>query len=483
MIPHSSARPGSGLNSRWHILAVISLGVLATTIDSSASNIALPFIGRFFGAPLPSVTWVNLTYLLVVTGLLLSLGRLSDLVGRRRMYLAGSGLFTGMALLCGFAGSLPALIALRAGQAVGAAMMFTNSMAIITEAFPEQQRGQALGLAAAAISAGVALGPALGGLVLGALSWPAIFWMNVPLGMLTTAGAAAILPDDARRPADERMDWPGAALSMVAMSTLVVGLRLSPTDGLRAGLPLVVVAALATAAFIARERATAFPLLDLELFRNGTFRAATVASLLGYLALYIYVLLLPFFLIDYAALLPTLAGLILAAEPALSLIAGPPGGRLSDRLGSRLLVVCGLGITAGALWSLSRLTREASLLDIGWRVALVGLGVGLFYSPNSSALLGASPSSKLGVATGIASVARNLGMVSGLAVASAIISGTAPPGAADNGDFLYGFCLAMRLAAATCLLGLLTAAAWMRPPARGAAPLRPVPVPDPPGEP
>jgi EmrB/QacA subfamily drug resistance transporter len=455
---------GLSLALKWRILISISLGMLVTTIDGSASSIALPFIGRAFGVPLSVVTWVNLAYLLAITGLLLSLGRLSDLVGRRSMYLAGCGLFTLMALLCGFAGSLSLLITLRVVQAIGAAMMFTTSMPILTEHFPDHQRGQALGLAAAAISAGVALGPAVGGLVLGAFSWPAIFWMNVPLGLLATIGAAVTLQPKDRPLRREPMDLPGAALSLISMTAVVLALKIGPEAGRAAWMPLAALGIAAGAAFLARERSTPHPLLDLGLFRDGTFRAATLAGLLGYLALYIYILLLPFFLIEYAAVPPTIAGLVLTAEPTLSLVSGPLGGRLSDRFGSRALVVTGLGITGIALWSLSRLSLTSSLWDVVWRVALVGLGIGLFYSPNSSALLGASPPSGLGVAAGVSSVARNLGMVSGLTVGSAVMIGYQHSASVANGTFLSGYSLALRLAAATCLAALLIAFAWMRRP-------------------
>lgn len=464
MTEQERTRDRPGLTPKWRILIVISVGMLVTTIDGSATSLALPSIGRAFGVPLSVVAWVNLAYLLAVTGLLLSLGRLSDLVGRQRMYVAGCGLFTLMAMLCGFAGSLPLLIAVRVVQGVGAAMMFTNSLAILSEQFPDQQRGQALGLAAAAVSAGVALGPALGGVMLDAFSWRAIFWMYVPLGWVATIGAAVAVPADARHPVDERMDLPGAALSLVSLVALVLAFKFGPQS---AGIVWVGVAGVGIAAgvgFVARERSTPHPLFSLELFRDRTFLAASLAGLLGYVSLHIYVLLLPFFLIEFAAVPPTVAGLILTAEPVLSLCSGPLGGRLSDRYGSRALVVSGLAITAVALWSLSRLTLTSSVWEPVWRVALVGLGIGLFYSPNSSALLGASPPSKLGVAAGIASVTRTLGMVAGLAIGSAVMSGYQSMDLATDGAFLAGYSLALRLAAATCGVALLIAAAWMRRP-------------------
>lgn len=456
------SRGSLNLAPKWRILIAISLGMLVTTIDGSASSIALPFIGRAFDSPLSVVTWVNLAYLLAVTGLLLSLGRLSDMVGRRQMYIVGSGLFTLMALLCGFAPSLSFLILLRMVQAVGAAMMFSTSLAILSERFPDHQRGRALGLAAAAISAGVAVGPALGGVVLGAFSWQAVFWMEVPLGLLATLGAMATLPADAHPPSAERLDLPGAALSLVSMTALVLALVVASDTGRVVWRPLAGVGMAAGLAFIWRERTAAYPLLNLDLFRDSTFWASSLAGLLAYLALYVYVLLLPFFLIEYAALTPTVAGLILTAEPALSLFSGPLGGRLSDRFGSRALVTLGLGITAIALWSLSGLTRLSSVWDILLRVALVGLGFGLFYSPNSSALLGAAPPSKLGVAASLSSVARNLGMVSGLALGSAVMLGYHQPDAVGNGAFLVGYSLALRLATVACVAALLVAAAWTR---------------------
>ncbi len=450
-------------SSKWHIFAAISLGVLVTTIDASIVSIALPAIGHDFNVPLSSVSWVNLAYLLGVTGTLLSFGRLSDLFGRRRIYVAGFALFALMALMCGLAANLMILIALRILQGVGASMMFANALAILSRGFPRGERGRVFGMAAAFASAGVGIGPALGGGLVSALSWRWVFWFYTPIALAGTFVAWRGIPGDLRPQKVEPVDLPGTMLSFVAMTSIVLSLRYLPGESPALGMLLAILGLTTGLAFVRRERSLRSPLVGPIFVTDPILRATTLGAFMGYLSLYIYVLLLPFFLIDYIGQTAARTGLILTAEPALSIFTGPLGGRLSDRFGSRNLILIGLGITASGLWALSGLTSESTAWDAAWRVAMIGLGFGLFYTPNNSALIGAAPTERLGVATGVASVASNLGMAGGIALGGALVAGAAGNLAQSGQTFVNDFVVAMRVAAAICVGAMFFFARWMRP--------------------
>lgn len=458
----TEARADAGLGSKWSTFAAVSLGVLVTTIDSSIVSIALPAIARDFRISLSAVSWVNLAYLLAVTGTLLVLGRLSDLFGRRRIYIAGFALFSLMAVLCGFAPNFTTLIVFRALQATGASMMFANALAILSVCFPQGERGRAFGMAAAFASAGVGIGPLLGGGLVSALSWHWVFWFYAPLAVVGTLVAWRAVPRDTRAYHGEPLDLVGGLLTLVAMTSLVLSLKYLPGGTFKLGAFLASLAVLSGILLVRRERKVLSPLVSPAFAANPVLRASTLNAFLGYLALFVYVLLLPFFLIDYLGQSAALAGLVLTAEPALSIFTGPIGGRLSDRFGSRVLVLMGLGITGIGLWALGGLTLNSSFWDATWRVAVIGLGFGLFYTPNKSALIGAAPPERLGVATGMAEVASNLGMASGIALGSALVAGTATATRASGDLFASDFAMAMHVAAILCLVAMFICVLWMR---------------------
>lgn len=459
----SEAGADAVLGSKWPTFAAVSLGVLATTIDSSIVNIALPAIARDFSVSLSEVSWVNLVYLLAVTGTLLVLGRLSDLFGRRRIYIAGFSLFSIMAVLCGLAPNLPTLIAFRALQAIGASMLFANALAILSVCFPHGERGRAFGMAASFASAGVGIGPLLGGGLVSALSWRWVFWFYTPVAVAGTLVAWRAVPKDAGVYQGESLDISGGLLTLVGMTSLVLALKYLPGNTIHIGALLAVLAGAAGIILVRHERRTDSPLVSPAFFTDPVLRASTLDAFFGYLALFIYVLLLPFFLIDYLGQSAALAGLVLTAEPALSIFTGPIGGRLSDRFGSRSLVLIGLGITGLGLWALGGLTLDSSLWDAAWPVAVIGLGFGLFYTPNNSALIGSAPPGRLGVATGMAEVASNLGMAAGIALGSALVAGAAGASIASSGEaFAADFAVAMHVAALFCLVAMVICVLWMR---------------------
>jgi len=447
---------------KWRAFAAVSLGILSTTIDASIVNIALPAISRDFHASLSAVSWVNLVYLLAVTGSLLLLGQLSDLFGRRGIYISGFALFSIMALLCGLAPNLQILIVFRALQAIGASMMFANALAILATCFPAGERGRAFGMAAAFASAGVGIGPALGGGLVSALSWRWVFWFYSPIAMVGTFVAWRAVPRDTVTRRGDPLDLVGAGLTFVCMTSLVLGLKFLPGTTFHLGIILASVSLIAGIVLVWHARNTASPLVSPAFVTDPVLRSSTLDAFLGYLALYVYVLLLPFFLIDILRQPEALAGLVLTAEPALSIFTGPIGGRLSDRFGSKVLVLIGLGTTGIGLWALGGLSLHSSLWDATWRVAVIGMGFGLFYTPNNSALIGAAPVGRLGVATGIAEVASNLGMAAGIAVGSALVAGAGGGPMVSGPEFAADFGVAMRVSASVCLIAMIIGMLWMR---------------------
>lgn len=424
--PTKATRPSpistSSLHYKWLVMGVVALGTLMATIDSSVVNIALPVISRYFHATITSVIWVTLSYLLTVTVLLLVFGRLGDLLGRQRVYGWGFLVFTGGSALCGLSRSLGQLVFFRAVQAVGAAMMFSNGAAIITAVFPASERGRALGINGSIVSTGLTIGPSLGGFLLDWAGWRSIFYINLPIGLGAMSAMRFLLPPEEASPLRPRFDFLGAFLLGVGLLSFTLALTRSDQIGwhspwIAGGLLL---AGLSLGAFVGQERRAAHPMIDLNLFRNRLFTAANLAGFLNFVAGFFNVLLMPFYLQQLKGFSPSHAGLIMTAVPLTTVFVAPFSGWLSDRLGSRGLSSTGLFINAAGLWWLSRLDGSASPADVVLRLVLVGIGNGLFQSPNNSAIMGSVPRARLGVASSFIALVRNLGMVTGLSLAGAV---------------------------------------------------------------
>lgn len=445
------------LEHKWRVLIVVAGAMLITAIDSSVVNLALPIIGADFNLPLSRIAWVNVLNFATITGLLLSLGRLADLYGRRRMYIAGLAGFTVSSLLCGFAPDLYWLLLFRILQGVAAALLFANSMAIATENFPTDERGRALGIMAGTIGVGLAVGPLLGGTLLDLFSWRFVFWISVPVGVFATLLAFRVIPHDKHTADGATFDYAGAVLLLAGLFALIIGTRMfDPAGDLLLPVLVLGTGGVLLIVFVLQQNRIESPLLDLSLFRISTFSAGSLVILFGSLAIMVYVLLLPFFMLDYALLGPALAGLLMTTDPLTAAVVGPLSGRFSDRVGSKPLVISGLLIISLAMIVLNRLTINATIWQIAISIALIGLGAGLFYSPNNSALLGSVPHSKLGIATSMSSTMRNLGMTLGITLISAYMAG-------KTGDaFMQGFRSAFIFGLMMSLVALLAAVLGLR---------------------
>jgi len=412
------------LERKWWVLLAIGAGSFMTALDGSVANIVLPVLSQTFKSDVETVEWVVTVYLLVVSGLLLSFGRLGDMRGHKPVYVSGFLLFVISSALCGLAPNAIALILCRALQALGGAMLLANAPAILTKSFPATQRGQALGLQSTMTYLGLTVGPSLGGWLTSQFSWRAVFYINVPVGLFALWLSLRVIPRDAVAENTERFDVAGAFTFTAGLVALLLGLNQGHAWGWTSApmLALLASAVILLGVFLFIERRVASPMLDLSLFRVRVFSASTASAVFNYICLYTVLFLLPFYLIQARGLDPARAGLILTAQPIIMAIAAPISGTLSDRIGARLLSTSGMAIIAVGLFLLSRLGPQAPLGNVALGLAVVGLGTGMFVSPNTSALLGAAPLHRRGIASGILATARNVGMVLGVGLAGAIFT-------------------------------------------------------------
>jgi len=426
--PDSSTHAKAGRpDAKWAILAAVMLGSIMGPLDGSIVNTVLPSITEYFRTDISIAQWVPTVYLLTISCLILLYGRLGDMIGYRTVFLSGLAAFTLTSVLCGASQSIWMLIAFRALQGLAAGMMMSVGYAIVTTAFPPQERGKALGIYAISIAVGLGLGPTLGGLIAQHLSWRYVFFINVPIGITAVFWGYRIIPQSVRK-ADQRLDIWGAAAAFLFLTSLLLYANRGDDWGWTAPESIVLLAtALASGAvFIWIERKAAQPMLNLSLFANRVFAFANLSALLNFMATYAFVFLTPFYLsivLHYDILK---IGLVMAASPVATLVVAPLSGALSDRIGTRPLAFCGMCLSAAGLILLSRLQASSNALDVAWRLAIAGAGAGLFGSPNNSAVMGSVPMVHLGIASGILAAMRNVGMVLGIAVAGAVLYSCAP---------------------------------------------------------
>jgi len=448
---------------KWAILLAVGVGTFMGALDGSIVNTILPIVRQEFNAGITTIEWVVTIYLLTVGGLLLTFGRLGDLRGNKPVYLSGFGLFIVGSMLCGRASSTGWLIGARTLQALGAAMLAANSPAILTKGFPAQERGRALGIQSMMTYLGLTIGPSLGGWLAASLGWRSVFYVNVPVGVVAMALGAVFIPREPPSEARERFDLAGAASFSLGLIVLLFALSVGPGWGWGSTNVLLLFAgsAVLLGVFLLVERRTASPMVDLTLFRRRTFSVATISAVLNYVALFGVVFLMPFYLIQGRGLSPAHAGLVMTAYPAVMALAAPLSGALSDRIGSRLLSSLGMGLMGVGLILLAGLRPETAFLQLSFSLGVVGLGTGIFISPNSSALMGSAPRHRQGIAAGILATARSTGMVIGVGVAGAIFAsltagaGVAPPDPAWFNAIAVAFLAMAVVAFAGCAISAL----------------------------
>ncbi len=419
----------------WFVVATVSIGAFIGQVDASIVQLALPSLETAFHAPLDAVSWVAIAYMLAFACALPVFARLAEIAGRKALYIAGFALFGLFSALCGAAPNLESLVVLRLAQGVSGAMLGANSVVILVSAAGPSRRSEALGVMAAAQAVGLGLGPTLGGVLLGALSWRWIFWVNVPLAVLGVVSGWLVVPRTAAIAKERRFDGAGALLLAPALAALLVVLAegrvwgLSPlTLACLAGGPLLL------AAFVWRETRAPAPLIDLRLFRSPAFSAGGVGVLVSYAMLYGLFFAMSFALVRGYGDSPLVAGLRLTIVPVALGIVAPFAGKASDKR-PRLVMVGGMALCGIAALGLARtLTGAADGLAavMAW-LAAYGAGLGLYIAPNNSATVGAAPAEKSGVAGGLINLLRVFGSAVGVAAASTLL-GWRLEGAVANGQ-------------------------------------------------
>ncbi|MCL4395353.1 MAG: MFS transporter [Chloroflexi bacterium] len=451
------------MNRKWWVLAAVGIGTFMSALDGSVVNIVLPVVSQEFKTNVATVEWVVTIYLLVLSGLLLTFGRLGDLRGHKSIYVAGFVLFVAGSALCGLAPNELSLVAFRALQAIGAAMLLSNSAAILTKNFPAEQRGQALGMQATMTYLGLTVGPSLGGWLTTAFGWRAVFYINVPVGIVAVVLSLAVVPPERGEEGAERFDAAGAVAFLLGLVLVLLALNQGGEWGWTSPLILGIAAVglIALVAFVAVEQHFSAPMLDLSLFRRRLFSASVASAVLNYVCLYSVIFLMPFYLIQGRGFSAAHAGLLLTAQPLVMAISAPVSGTLSDRIGGRIPGTIGMTILAAGLFLLARLGPASSEIYIVFVLAIIGLGIGIFISPNSSALMGSAPRNRQGIASGVLATARYAGMVLGVGLAGAIfttVQSFDPAGGAGAGLF-NGVEAGWLVAAGIAALGILTSAA------------------------
>jgi EmrB/QacA subfamily drug resistance transporter len=412
------------IDKKWLVFIAIGTGSFMVALDGSVVNAILPVLRDTFSSNVATIEWVVTIYLLVLSGLLLSFGRLGDLRGHRSLYVVGFVVFVASSALCGVAWSAGMLISFRGLQAIGGALLASNSPAIVTGNFPAEQRGRAFGLVSMMTYLGLTVGPSLGGWLTHAFGWRTVFYINVPVGLLALTLSLIFIPKDSPSESEKRFDLPGAAVFLAALTLLLLGLNKGAEWGWNSPsvLGLLAGAAAFIAVFILIERRSSHPMLDLNLFRVPLFSTSTLGAVLNYICLFSVTFLMPFYLIQGRGLNPAQAGLLLTVQPVMMAIAAPVSGAFSDRIGSRRPGMIGMGVLAAGLLLLSRLNAESGLWLAVLGLVVAGTGTGMFISPNTSALMGAAPRERQGIASGVLATARNFGMVLGIGLAAAIFT-------------------------------------------------------------
>jgi EmrB/QacA subfamily drug resistance transporter len=414
---------------RWLVVGTVCLGAFLGQLDASIAGLVLPTLQEVFGAPVASVEWVAIAYLLTLAALVVPLGRLADLLGRKMLYTWGFLVFIGGSALCALSPSLAWLIGFRVLQAVGAAMLQANSVAIITAAVPRRALGRAIGVQGAAQAVGLSVGPSLGGVLIDSLGWQWVFFIAVPVGLTGTVLAWLVLPCTSREATaqvanePERFDWVGTGLLGPAVALLLLSLTFGNTWGWTS--PLLIVTLMCgiacTVAFCIAEQRSASPLIDPSLLRVRSFSLGLLAGLLSYAVLFGSLFIMPFYLERILGQTAAQTGLLLTPIPiALGLLA-PIAGTLTDRVGPAPPTAAGMVCAALALAGLGLapdLTLPATLGLLG----LLGIGLGLFTPANNAAVMGWAPVNRLGVVGGVLNMVRSLGTSLGVAATGAVLA-------------------------------------------------------------
>lgn len=410
-------------SARW-ALASLSLSMLMSSLDTSIANAGLPVLARAFAASFQEAQWIVLAYLLAITALIVSVGRLGDILGRRRLLLAGICLFTLASLLCGIAPTLWLLIAARAAQGLGAAIMMALTVAFVGETVPKARAGSAMGLLGTMSAIGTTLGPSLGGVLIAGLGWRTIFLVNVPLGIVNVFLARRCLPVDrpVKKTGRAGFDHAGTLVLALTLAAYALAMTLGRGHFGARNLALLSAAAIGVALFVRVEASAASPLLRLAMFRDPALSAGLVMSTLVSTVMMATLVVGPFYLARGLGLETAQVGLALSAGPLVAALAGVPAGRMVDRLGARRMTIAGLVGIAGGASLLSMIPERFGIAGYLAPIAVTTASYALFQAANNTGIMTDIHPDRRGVISGMLSLSRNLGLVTGAAAMGAVFA-------------------------------------------------------------
>lgn len=408
--------------NRMVILISVVLMTFMATLDGSIVNVAMPNMAEKLSVSTEAIAWVVSSYLIVISGSILVFGRLGDIKGKTTVFKYGIVVFTLGSLLCGVSNSFIILIIARSLQAIGAAATMANNQGIITQVFPANERGKALGLSGTFVALGSMAGPPIGGLIISKFSWQYIFLINVPIGIIVFLLAVKNLPKPTKV-RDEKLDGRGAALFAVSIVSLFTSLIMGEDYGYHnpaifAGLAVAVVTFVI---FIMLERRMEDPLLALSLFKNKLFSLSIFCAFISFVSINSAMIIQPFYLQNVLKYSPAVTGLIMVVYPLVMAVVAPTSGHLSDKIGSEFLTFIGLVINSVGLFLMSTLNEHTSLLAMVIFIVVMSLGNGLFQSPNTSLIMANAPRHMLGISGSVNALIRNLGMISGTTLSILIL--------------------------------------------------------------
>jgi EmrB/QacA subfamily drug resistance transporter len=450
-------------NRRWWTLGAVALGLFMIMLDNTVVNVALPSIQRDLGIGLSELQWIVTGYALSFAALLLTGGKLADLLGRRLIFVVGLGIFTLSSLFCGLAETGDALIAWRIVQGVGAALMNPATLSIISATFPPQQRGMAIGIWAGVSALALAIGPLIGGLLTEHIDWSWIFFVNIPVGVLAI-GASFLLIDESKDTSEEkRLDPPGLVSSGIGLFALTYGLIEANSYGWTSAriVGAFVLAAVALGVFVGLELHQRVPMMDLSLFRNSTFAGANTVMLLVALAMFGVFFFVSLYMQNILGFSAVQTGAAFLPMTILIMLTAPIAGKLSDRVGSRWLMTAGMVLVAIQLFYYSTLGVDEGFFDLLPGLLIGGVGMATVMAPTTAAVVGSVPVEKSGVGSAILNSMRQVGGALGIAVMGAIM-------AAQIGDertpeaFVDGFSTTLLVSGFIALAGAAVAAAAVR---------------------
>jgi EmrB/QacA subfamily drug resistance transporter len=454
-------------NRKWWTLAAVAFGLFMIMLDNTVVNVALPSIRADLGMSVSQLEWVVNGYFLTFAVLMLTGGKLADLLGRRLIFIVGLAIFTASSLACGLADSSTTLITARVVQGAGAALMNPATLSIITATFPPRQRGMAIGIWAGVSAMALAIGPLVGGLLTEKISWGWIFFINVPIGVLAIVVARLVIKESKDTSLDQRLDLPGLLTSGVGLFALTYALIESNNYGWTSTriLSLFAVAAGAVVVFVALELRQRAPMLDLSLFRNSTFAGANGVMLLVALAMFGIFFFVSLYMQNVLGYSPIKAGATFLPMTILVVLVSPAAGKFADRIGSRWLMGAGMVLVGASLLVYSRLDVDSGFWDILPGLILGGFGMSMAMTPTTAAAMGSVAIDKAGVGSAVLNSMRQIGGSLGIAVMGAIVASyeNVPlglPGGRE--DYVTGMHHALIVAAGIAFVAAVLAVATVR---------------------